>query len=76
MLLLFSVLDIALDYLFMDPHILLAQLNTLLARTPSFDVYTPESAIHQAWLGQAHALVSRWNPTEASTFKLSASVKF
>jgi len=56
----------------MDPHILLAQLNTLLSRTPSFGEYSPESSVHLAWLGQVHALVSRWNPAEASAFKLAS----
>lgn len=55
----------------MPPHILLAQLKALLARVPSFDAYTPTSMEHLAWLGQAHALVSRWRPLEATTFKMS-----
>ena len=56
----------------MDPHILLAQFKTLLSRTPSFDEYSPGSSVHLAWLGQAHALVRRWNPYEASGFKLAS----
>jgi hypothetical protein len=56
----------------MPPQILLAQLRSLLARAPSFENYTPSSAEHLSWLGQAHALVSRWHPTEAGAFKLSS----
>jgi hypothetical protein len=55
----------------MLPHILLVQLKSLLARAPSFDVYAPSSSDHLTWLGQAHALVTRWKPLEASAFRLS-----
>lgn len=48
----------------MDSHILLSQLRALLARAPSFENYTPTSQIHLAWLGQAFALVSRWDRME------------
>jgi hypothetical protein len=56
----------------MPPQILLAQLRSLLGRAPAFDNYSPSSAEHLSWLGQAHALVSRWRPAEAGTFKLSS----
>ena len=55
----------------MPPQILLAQLKALLARAPSFDSYASTSSEHLAWLGQAHALVSRWRPSEASAFRRS-----
>jgi hypothetical protein len=55
----------------MPPQILLAQLRSLLARSPSFENYTPTSAEHHSWLGQAHALVTRWQPLEAGNFKRS-----
>ena len=56
----------------MDPHILLAQLKTQLSRTPLFDDYAPGSSIHHAWLGRAHALLTRWNPAEAQRFQLAS----
>jgi hypothetical protein len=49
----------------MEPHILLSQLKALLARTPTWASYSPTSPEHQQWLGQAHALMSRWDETEA-----------
>lgn len=55
----------------MPPQILLAQLKGLLARAPSFDTYAPSSPDHLTWLGQAHALVTRWKALEASRFRLS-----
>lgn len=56
----------------LPPQILLAQLKALLARTPSFDNFTPASSEHLQWLGQAFALVNRWNSTEAIFLKVSA----
>ncbi len=53
----------------MEPAILLAQLRALIERTPDFDTYSPSSREHQVWLGQAHALISRWNSIEAMHFK-------
>lgn len=58
------------DYKNMSPHILLAQIKALLARKPSFDSYTSESLEHHTWLGQAYALIVRWNSWEGSSFKI------
>jgi len=49
----------------MEPELLLAQLRSLLERAPELMEFSPASREHQMWLGQAHALVSRWNRTEA-----------
>jgi len=56
----------------MEPHILLAQLKGVLSRAPSFADYTSTSPSHHAWLGQAHALVHRWNTSEGSAFQMTA----
>lgn len=56
----------------MDPHILLSQLKALLVRAPDFRTYSPSSMEHHAWLGQAHALISRWNIIEAVSLKTAA----
>ena len=56
----------------MDPHIHLTQLRALLSRAPDFNAYRPASAEHQLWLGQAHALIARWNTSEAISFKFAA----
>jgi hypothetical protein len=56
----------------MEPHILLTQLKALLARAPDFRAYAPSSMEHQAWLGQAHALVGRWSTVEAVGLKTAA----
>ena len=53
----------------MEPQILLAQLRALLERAPDLEAYSPASNEHQMWLGQAHALISRWNQVEAIGFK-------
>lgn len=57
----------------MEPKIILAQLRSLLERTPNFDEYDSTSREHQVWLAQAHALVSRWNKMEAITIKTSST---
>lgn len=54
----------------MEPEILLAQLRALIERAPDFEQYSPTSREHLIWLGQAHALISRWNKTEAISFQL------
>ena len=56
----------------MDALLLLTQLKGHLARAPSFADYSATSPSHQEWLGKAHALVKRWNSTEAIYFKVSA----
>ena len=53
----------------MQPEILLAQLRALIARAPDLRAFSPTSAEHQVWLGQAHALISRWDAVEAVSFK-------
>lgn len=56
----------------MEPEVLLAQLRALMERAPNFDDYSPTSREHMMWLGQAHALVSRWNRAEAISLKVSS----
>ena len=56
----------------MEPEVLLAQLRALMERAPNFDDYSPTSREHMMWLGQAHALVSRWNRFEATSLKVSS----
>ena len=56
----------------MEPELLLAQLRALFERVPDFETYTPTSKDHMIWLGQAHALVSRWNTLEAISLKGAA----
>ena len=53
----------------MEPEVLLAQLRALFERAPDFEQYSPTSRDHMIWLGQGHALVSRWNTLEAISFK-------
>ena len=55
----------------MEPHILLAQLRSLLERTPDFDSYEGTSREHQTWLAQAYALVSRWDKVEGMSIKVN-----
>ena len=53
----------------MEPQVLLAQLRALIERSPDLENYSPSSREHLVWLGQAHALVKRWNNTEAFFLK-------
>ena len=52
----------------MEPGVLLAQLRALFERAPDFEQYSPTSRDHMTWLGQAHALVSRWDRLAAVSF--------
>lgn len=54
----------------MEPHVLLAQLKALLARAPDFSLIPGVAQERIAWLAQAHALVTRWDKIEASSFKM------
>jgi hypothetical protein len=56
----------------MEPEVLLAQLRALMERAPDFDDYSPTSREHMMWLGQAHALISRWNRMESISLKLAS----
>ncbi|MGH8214870.1 MAG: hypothetical protein ACREPZ_04155 [Rhodanobacteraceae bacterium] len=56
----------------MEPSVLLAQLRALLERAPDFEAYSPLSREHVQWLGQAHALVSRWDRTQAIMLQVAA----
>ena len=56
----------------MEPHILLAQLRSLIERAPDLEQYSPTSRDHMVWLAQGHALVSRWNTLEAISFQSSS----
>ena len=58
----------------MEPQILLAQLRALLERAPDLEKFNSESKDHMIWLGQAHALVSRWNNAEAIAFKQASDL--
>lgn len=53
----------------MEPSILLAQLRALVERAPDLSVYSSTSKEQMIWLGQAHALISRWNSIESISFK-------
>lgn len=56
----------------MEPEVLLAQLRALFERAPDFEKYSPTSRDHLVWLGQAHALISRWDRLEASSFRTTS----
>ena len=56
----------------MEPEVLLAQFRALFERIPDFQTYSPTSRDHMVWLGQAHALISRWNKLEAISFQSAA----
>lgn len=58
----------------MEPELLLAQLRALFERVPDFETYSPTSKDHMIWLGQAHALISRWSANEAISFKSAADI--
>jgi hypothetical protein len=55
----------------MAPHVLLAQLRSLLARAPDFR-NRGQATEQIAWLAQGHALITRWDKYEAMSFKLSS----
>jgi hypothetical protein len=55
-----------------DPHVLLAQLRSLLARAPDLAALRGLPMEHTIWLAQAHALISRWDRLEAMQFKTAA----
>ena len=56
----------------MEPAVLLAQLRALFERAPDFDQYSPTSREHLIWLGQAHALLVRWDQMAAIEFKIAS----
>lgn len=56
----------------MEPHVLLAQLRSLLDRAPDFNALRGVPLEHSMWLGQAFALVSRWDRFEAVSFKTAS----
>ena len=58
----------------MEPQILLAQLRALIERAPDLESYSPASQEHQVWLGQAHAIVARWNKFESISFKSASDL--
>jgi len=53
----------------MNKLALLAELRALADTAPSFDGWNPSSPVHQGWLGKVHALLTKWNMEEASTFR-------
>lgn len=56
----------------MEASVLLAQLRALLERAPDFEAYSPLSREHVQWLGQAHALVARWDRVQAIMLQVAA----
>lgn len=54
-----------------SPEVLLAHFRALLGRAPDFATYRPTSQPHLTWLGQAHALLSRWSRLEAASFQVA-----
>lgn len=56
-------------YIRMEPNILLAHIKALLERMPDLERYSSSSREHMMWLGQAHALISRWDMLSAMEFK-------
>src|SRR5262245_61457474 len=54
----------------MDLHLLLARLKNLRARTPMFGFGLTREG--QEWLGQVHALMSRWDAAEAVAFAIAS----
>ncbi len=58
----------------MEPEVLLAQLRALFERAPDFELYSPASKDHLIWLGQAHALISKWNRFEAVSFQSASDM--
>ena len=56
----------------MEPEVLLAQLRAHIERAPDFEKYSPISRDHTVWLGQAHALLVRWDMTQAIMFQVAA----
>jgi hypothetical protein len=56
----------------MESKILLAQLRAILERMPDWKGYSPISRDHALWLGQAHALLRRWNQFEAISFQVAS----
>lgn len=56
----------------MEPEVLLAQLRALLERAPDFETYSPLSREHGLWLGQAHALVGRWDKVQSIMLQVAA----
>ena len=56
----------------MGTEVLLAQLIALVERAPDFEDYSPTSKDHLIWLGQAHALILRWNNVESIFFSSAA----
>jgi hypothetical protein len=57
----------------MEPEIILAKLRALMQRAPDFKDYSPTSSEHMVWLGQAHALVNKWNPVDAISFTINSN---
>ncbi len=56
----------------MEPEVLLAQLRATLERAPDLERYSPTSREQVMWLGQAHALINRWDRVEAMAFQMAA----
>jgi hypothetical protein len=56
----------------MEQEVLLAQLRALLERVPDFEQYSPLSREHLHWLGQAHALVARWDKVQAIMLQVAS----
>jgi hypothetical protein len=55
----------------MPSEALLTQFKEILTTAPDFACFHSTSEDHQQWLGQAHALLSRWNSFEAMSAKVA-----
>lgn len=55
----------------MEPQILLSQIKALLERMPDLEDYSYSSREQMMWLGQAYALVSRWDHLSSIEFKMA-----
>ncbi len=56
----------------MNSAVLLAELQLMANNIPDFDLFCSTSRHHFEWLGKTHALLLRWNQTEANMFKLAS----
>ncbi len=53
----------------MNSAVLLAELQLMANDIPDFNLFSSSSRQHFEWLGKTHALLLRWNQTEANMFK-------
>ncbi len=58
----------------MNKKILLHQFYALMKNMPDFSTYTPESQLHEQWMGSAYAMVYQWKPLPA--ISIADSIEF